>query len=321
MLEFSGVIISTSFEHGDYRFEVAASRGSLCCKRNVLATFLLATSEVGSAGGMCEVPLGPLCAKCKQWPSSRAPGSSGAAQSSPGAAQEQPRAGVTQDQHGATQSSSGAAQSSPGAAQEQPGAGATQDRPGAAKSSLGAFQSSPGAAQSSPGAVRSSPSFQGPTVATRTVSPTRQPKPRNLRAHTANPNRQARRLQHQRPPAPAEVTKAFGSTEQPNRPKVVDFINLQARNFNVFEHVAKFTLRHPTQPQSRCKFQPSKLQHPTTIQPLKTQHPGTLQLRRLSGGMAMQLRMLSTRSGYATAGVAGSERLCNLGGCQAGLAM
>ena len=45
--------------------------------------------------------------------------------------------------------------------------------------------------------------------------------PRNLKAETADSTSEV--AAHGRPPSGTEVTKAVGSTEQPDRPKVVDF--------------------------------------------------------------------------------------------------
>ena len=46
--------------------------------------------------------------------------------------------------------------------------------------------------------------------------------PRNLKAETADSTSEV--AAHGRPPSGNEVTKAVGSTEQPDRPKVVHFI-------------------------------------------------------------------------------------------------
>ena len=46
--------------------------------------------------------------------------------------------------------------------------------------------------------------------------------PRNLNAETADSTSEV--AAHGRPPSGIEVTKAVGSTEQPDRPKVLDFI-------------------------------------------------------------------------------------------------
>ncbi len=65
---------------------------------------------------------------------------------------------------------------------------------------------------------------------------TSEPTPPILTAEVAAPGR---------PPTGAEVTKASGSTKQPDRPKVVDFIYFQYRNFNVVDRVAKFGFWSP----------------------------------------------------------------------------